>query len=280
MKVMDYMAKIRVKRKYTKRSSCWKKKNKRRPNGQAAKGIKRAIKSKENRVYNPNKSSKESNNHVLELVNLVKTNNDEFAFREIEKMLKGYLQHLSLKKFFYVAGNSSDDIYQEGLMALATKAIPDYKEKKGSFLGFAKLCIRRHIITLLKASNNYKHRILNKSKSMDDTVKDEEGALPMSHLIASDEEQVLERICRGENNVVMAKLLMDKLTGLENKVLGLYLKNMSYVDIVKVMNKRRRRKNRVDCKVIDNALCRIKKKAVELEQEMNPNKEKKDEDQC
>jgi hypothetical protein len=63
----------------------------------------------------------------------------------------------------------------------------------------------------------------------------------------------------------MKGILFSSLTSLEAKVLELYLKNMSYVDIVLFMNKTRRGKNRVDCKVVDNALCRIKKKAIEME---------------
>jgi hypothetical protein len=41
---------------------------------------------------------------------------------------------------------------------------------------------------------------------------------------------------------------------------------MSYVEIVETINKGVRKKMRVDCKVIDNALCRAKKKAIELEE--------------
>jgi len=60
--------------------------------------------------------------------------------------------------------------------------------------------------------------------------------------------------------------LGGRLTPLESCVLDLYLKNMSYMDIVSFMNRRRRGKNRVVPKTIDNALCRIKKKAVELQE--------------
>jgi len=63
-------------------------------------------------------------------------------------------------------------------------------------------------------------------------------------------------------------LLQNKLTDLEAQVLDLYLKNLSYTDIVTFLNKNRRGRNRLKPKVIDNALCRIKKKALELEEQI------------
>jgi len=190
------------------------------------------------------KPQKYDNERILDCVRKVKDTKDEQAFQQIVVALHGYLQHLSLKKFFFVAGSNSDDIYQEGLYALATKAIPDYDENKGPFIGFAKLCIRRHIITILKTANNNKNRALNMSVSMDATVCHDEEDGPVT---------------------------ISNFTPLEAKVLDLYLQNMSYMDIVTLMNKTRRGKNRVNCKVIDNALCRIKKKAMELDEAPNIN---------
>lgn len=209
---------------------------------------------------------------ILEYVRLVKEENDEEAFRQIVKLLNGYLQHLALKKFFFIAGNTSDDIYQEGLMALATKAIPDYNAEKGPFLGFAKLCIRRHIITVLKSSNNIKNRALNSAMSMDATVCNDKDDGPMSisnFLSSTDEEEgsAITRICRGEQNKAMKEGLLERLTGLEAKVLEYYLRNMSYVDIVQQMNRVRRSRPKVNTKTIDNALYRIKRKAIELEEQ-------------
>lgn len=212
------------------------------------------------------KPSKDSDK-ILDWVHRLKENqNDTEAFGNVVAVLDGFLQHLSVKKFFFIHGHSSDDIYQEGLLALTTKAIPDYDEQKGSFLSFAKLCIRRHIITVLKAANNGKNRTLNMSVSMDQTVSDDEdGPIPISGFIPSDDVAVMDSMIRFESHGKLKSLLLSRLTDLEAKVLDLYLKNMSYMDIVDSMNSRRRGKNRVDCKTIDNALCRIKKKAMDIE---------------
>jgi RNA polymerase sporulation-specific sigma factor len=219
------------------------------------------------------KPQKYDNERILDCVRKVKDTKDEQAFQQIVVALHGYLQHLSLKKFFFVAGSNSDDIYQEGLYALATKAIPDYDENKGPFIGFAKLCIRRHIITILKTANNNKNRALNMSVSMDATVchDEEDGPVTISNFFPNGDEGIVEGLVRGESYARLKESLLTKLTPLEAKVLDLYLQNMSYMDIVTLMNKTRRGKNRVNCKVIDNALCRIKKKAMELDEAPNIN---------
>ena len=208
---------------------------------------------------------------VLVYVNRIKKNpEDAEAFKFIVDLLHSFLRHLSLKKFFYVPGQSSDDIYQEGLYALATKAIPDYDPDKGLFLGFAKLCIKRHIITILKSSNNGRNTPLNTSVSLDATVSnDEDGPVSIGGFLASDEDEMVDQMIRRENHDNLKEMLSNKLTELEQEILELYLKNLSYADIVGYLNKTRRGRNRLKPKVVDNALCRIKKKATELEEQSN-----------
>jgi RNA polymerase sporulation-specific sigma factor len=216
-------------------------------------------------------SQRYENHKILEYVERFKKDSgDEEAFAEIIKALHSFLQHLALKKFFYVAGHSSEDIYQEGLYALSTKAIPDYDIEKGPFLSFAKLCIRRHIITVLKSANNYKNKALNMSVSLDATVcnDDDDGPVSIGGFLPNEDEDVVIRVLRCESHRKLKTLLMSRLTELESKVLKLYLKNLSYMDIVESLNKRRRGRNRLKPKVIDNALCRIKKKAMELEEQI------------
>jgi RNA polymerase sporulation-specific sigma factor len=216
-----------------------------------------------------NKHKRVENKRLLELVEDYKISKSQTVFDEIAIIMAIHISSVT-KKFFHVAGHASDDIYQEALFALATKAIPDYDHEKGSFIGFSKLCIRRHIITLLKSANNNKHKTLNSSVSFEQSVNNDSDDTAPSSIggwISDGKEDVVERIVRNENFHMMRYMLKTKLTGLEAQILDLYLKNFSYVDMVKVMNKKRRGKNRVDAKCIDNALCRIKKKAVELKNE-------------
>lgn len=215
-----------------------------------------------------NKPQRQENERLLYCVAKYKADGDQEAFDEIVTALHGYLQYLSLRKFFRIPGSSSEDIYQEGCIALATKAIPDYDGEKGSFLTFAKLCIRRHIITILKSANGTRHKPLNISMSLDSTMCDDEddGPIPASNFIPNGKENVVDLVLRRESHKHLKAMLMSRLTSLEAVVLELYLRNMSYTDIVAFMNKTRRGNNRVVPKTVDNALCRIKKKAVELDE--------------
>lgn len=213
-----------------------------------------------------NKQKKVENSKLLDLVDDFKKHKSQFVFDDIVGMIDNHILSVC-KKFFHVPGNSADDIYQEALLALATKAIPDYDREKGSFIGFSKLCIRRHIITLLKASNNNKHKTLNTSASIDqntNTEKDEDAPSSLGGWLSNGKKDLVEDILKKENTCRLKHLLKTRLTDLENQILDLYLKNCSYVDMVKVMNKHRRGKNRVDPKCVDNALCRIKNKASEV----------------
>lgn len=194
------------------------------------------------------------------------------SFEIIAETLKGFFEHLAYHKFFWVPGHNADDLYQEALYALSHKAIPDYVEEKGPFLAFAKLCIRRHIITILKSANNNRHKILNASISIDATVSDpdhDDGPMSIGNFLPNGEESVVDKTIRNESISRLKEILTAKLTPLEQQVLALYLKNLSYLDIVKEMNRRRRGKNRVDPKTVDNALCRIKKKAMEIREEFS-----------
>ena len=218
-----------------------------------------------------NKKKRVENQKLLQMVEDFKVSKCPNVFNQIVLIMDTHILSVT-KRFFHVAGHSSDDVYQEALFALAEKAIPDYDHEKGSFIGFSKLCIRRHIITLLKAANNNKHKTLNSSVSIDQSTnndKDDEMPSSVGGWISTGKEDVVDYVLRIEDFDRLKHLLKSKLTELESLILDLYLKNCSYVDMVKLMNKRRRGKNRVDAKCIDNALCRIKKKAIELAVDKN-----------
>ena len=213
------------------------------------------------------------NEKLVDLVNKA-NDGDQDAFQQVVRALHAFLMHLSNRKFYRIPGHGSDDIYQEGLYALSTKAIPDYQESKGAFLSFAKLCIRRHVITVLKSANNGKNRVLNGSISLDATARDDkdDGPVSVAGIIPAQGEHVLEMLMRKESHRNLKAMLMARLTPLEARVVSCYLKGMSYQDIVLAMNKGRKKKNRVNSKAVDNSLCRCKSKSYILLQELSKNK--------
>lgn len=83
----------------------------------------------------------------LDLVNAVLENRDEQAFEQIHDSLKDYIKQVAAK--YVKAGFTLEDFQQEALFALTAKIIPEYSLKKGNFLSYAKLWIRRHLITIV-----------------------------------------------------------------------------------------------------------------------------------
>jgi RNA polymerase sporulation-specific sigma factor len=218
----------------------------------------------------PRKAQQQENQRILAHVRRYRERECQTSFSAIVTSLNGFFQH-TCHKFFHVAGHCTDDVYQEALYALSHKAIPDYDESKGPFLAFARLCIHRHIITVLKSAMNNRHKVLNASISIDANVSDPEHAddpMTVGSFLSGGEGSVVDELVKEESMSFLRDSLSCKLTPLENDVFYLYLRNLSYTDIVDAMNRGRRGKNRVDTKVIDNALCRIKKKASEVMEEI------------
>jgi RNA polymerase sporulation-specific sigma factor len=172
-----------------------------------------------------------------------------------ERLVRRYYGFVRLKaSSYFLAGGDSDDLIQEGLVGLY-KAIRDYRtDRESSFRNFAELCITRQIITAVKTSTRNKHAPLNEYVSFAQT--------PAS---AGDGEQTLEDVLPGptvhdpvfqvissEELHSLVGCLTSALSDLESSVLSLYLDGHSYVDIGVKLG--------CDCKTVDNALQRVKRK--------------------
>jgi len=192
---------------------------------------------------------------------------NEEIFKKIHLYMHGYLINVVLKKFPYIKGYQTVDIYQETLIALRFKAIPGFKKNRGmSFLNFAKLCIRRHLITKLNTSiNRDKDKAINQSVSLDSPPVDSDGdtgftyanTIPDENITASDKE-VEEK----ESYKMTKDTLLKELSPFEKVVLSEYLSGCQYREIAKNVSKTLSK--RYNTKSIDNALLRIRKKAERL----------------
>jgi len=186
-------------------------------------------------------------------------------FNRIHLYIHGYLINIVLRQFPYIKGYQTVDIYQETLVALRFKAIPGFKKRKGmSFINFAKMCIRRHLITLLNASKTIQYnQPMNRAISLDAPVKSDDDSgntlantLPDKNLHSS---QIAER---DEAYNVTKNTLMNSLSEFERIVLEEYLATSTYREIAKNISKRINK--RCITKSVDNALLRIRKKAIQL----------------
>ena len=159
-------------------------------------------------------------------------------------------------KQYFMAGADRDDIMQEGMIGLF-KAIRDFDPtKQASFRGFAEICIRRQIITAVKTASRRKHTPLNSYISLSMPVYEDESERTLVDMLAERESvDPEEMFLRREKAEAMEAEINQKLSGLEQTVLSLYLGGMNYQEIAVELGR--------TPKSIGNALQRIKRKLSE-----------------
>jgi len=187
-------------------------------------------------------------------------------FKRIHLYIHGYLINIVLRQFPYIKGLQTVDIYQETLIALRFKAIPGFKKRKGmSFLNFAKMCIRRHLITLLNASKTIQYnQPMNRAISIDAPVNqgDEDSSNTFANTLEDKNPHSNKIAEKDEAYTVTRDTLMNALSDFEKIVLDEYLTTSTYKEIAKNISKRTNK--RCVTKSVDNALLRIRKKAFQL----------------
>lgn len=156
-------------------------------------------------------------------------------------------------KAYFMAGADHDDLVQEGMIGLF-KAVRDFDvTKQATFLGFAELCIKRQIISAVKASTRMKHTPLNSYVSLSTPFYDDESERTLVDMLAAresvDPEEVFLRRERAES---IGTEIEQKLSSFEKSVLSLYMGGMNYQEIAVELGR--------EPKSIDNALQRIKRK--------------------
>ena len=160
-------------------------------------------------------------------------------------------------KALFLIGGDKDDLIQEGMIGLY-KAIRDYQaDKDNSFFNFADLCVSRQIYSAIKASHRKKNLPLNTYISLyapaygeNSDSEDKEALVDIIYQkkISNPEELIIDK----ENTSMIEYELVRRLSDLEKRVLGLYMKDLKYIQIAEVLGK--------EPKTIDNALTRIKTK--------------------
>ena len=165
---------------------------------------------------------------------------------------------LSKARMYFLVGADEKDIIQEGMIGLF-KAIRDFDiNKQTSFKGFAELCIKRQIITAVKTATRQKHMPLNTYISLSNPMYDGDSEGFLEEILSGAREDDPEKLfISKENAEFLAIKINEVLSGLEKKVLALYLEGKSYQEISEIISKPQ--------KSIDNALQRVKKKMEKFE---------------
>ena len=195
-----------------------------------------------------------------------RSNKSKKLFDTIHLYMHGYLINIVLKQFPYIRGMQTTDIYQQTLIALWCKAIPGFKLDKGmSFLNFAKMCIRRHLITILNTSKTrQKDQSINQAISLDSYPLnvDDDSHNTFSNIIPDKEDSVDKKTANAEAYMITRNTLLAALSDFERIVLNEYLATSTYKEIA--VNISKINKKRCIAKSVDNALLRIRKKALSL----------------
>ena len=174
-----------------------------------------------------------------------------------DRLVRRYHSFVRLKaSSYFLIGGDSEDLIQEGLVGLY-KAIRDYRsDRESSFRNFAELCITRQIITAVKTATRNKHTPLNGYVSFSSSpagVGDGGSEPTLDEVIAgSPVWDPVNQVISSEELRSLVACLSTVLSELESRVLSLYLDGHSYVVIGEKLG--------CDCKTVDNALQRVKRK--------------------
>jgi RNA polymerase sporulation-specific sigma factor len=174
----------------------------------------------------------------------------------MDALMLRYHQFVRLKaSSYFLAGGDSDDLVQEGMVGLF-KAVRDYREdRQASFRSFAELCITRQIITAIKTATRQKHHPLNGYVSFSHTPGDsgDDSDCSLADILpGSSVHDPVNQVISSEEVESLKTCLTRLLSSLESRVLRLYLQGLSYEKIARQLD--------CDCKAVDNALQRIKRK--------------------
>src|SRR5512134_713543 len=179
--------------------------------------------------------------------------------KAMDTLIRRYTGFVRLKSSsYFLAGGDSDDLIQEGMIGLY-KAVRDFRpDKETSFRSFAELCVTRQIITAIKTATRFKHQPLNQYISFSHTPAGQESdgectlgdALPGP---TTNDPSVC--VISTEELQSLVFTLGSGLSPLEADALRCYLEGLSYEEMADELG--------CDCKTIDNALQRVKRKIIQ-----------------
>ena len=159
-----------------------------------------------------------------------------------EVLVKRYLRMVRVcARPYFLAGGDSEDLIQEATFGLL-KAIREFAPgHDAKFKTFAEVCIRNRIRSAVATASRSKHAPLNDSVPFES---------PMLGIEASPEELFISR----EEGAERLTRLAQKLSPLEQKILGFFLHGLSYREISEQVGR--------PAKSVDNAIQRIRRKVA------------------
>lgn len=156
-------------------------------------------------------------------------------------------------KDYFIQGAEPEDVVQEAMIGLF-KAIRDFDAaEEVPFAGFADICITRQLLTAVKTANRNKHHVLTRAFSLDASPSEGEPDGAFADTLEDPRPHDPETLALSAESIEELRDFMGAgLTRLEQEVVGLLVKGMSYEEMA----------SRLDShlKAIDNAIQRVRTK--------------------
>ena len=188
-----------------------------------------------------------------QLISQIKEGNEQ-ALTYLLNRYKPLVNH-KVSKYFMV-GAEKEDIIQEGMIGLY-KAIRNFdSSKQNSFKTFANICVERQLITAIKTSTRQKHMPLNSYVSLNiSAYTNEDDSIELMETYDNKSiEDPLETMMKKEFYKEIKTTIQNSLSKFEKQVLDRFIQGESYEMIA--------RKVDAPVKSVDNAIQRIRKKAI------------------
>lgn len=165
-----------------------------------------------------------------------------------------------MQEDFFFIGAEVEDLTQEGMIGLVN-ALNSYKfDQEASFNTYARLCIKRKIISTIKKSNTKKSKFLSESLSLNSQgnvdLSDDDDDEKIILVFASNDMLPDDKIIWQEKLKDIKMFIEKKLSSYEKTILAEFLKGLSYEQISKNVKKSK--------DSVENALSRIRTKLLPL----------------
>ena len=155
---------------------------------------------------------------------------------------------------YFLVGGDSEDLIQEGMFGLLAAIREFDSDKETSFKTYAELCIKRRLISAVKAASRKKHLPLNEGVSLEEILSEESyshNSYRGEVFRRVPEEQVLAKESESEFFFTFSRCL----SRFEKEIMGLYLSGLPYAEIAEKVGRPQ--------KSVDNAVQRIRRKLAQ-----------------
>lgn len=176
----------------------------------------------------------------------VSTYDFDQLFKEYRPLIRGWVSA------YYIKGADRSDLLQEAQIGF-WKAVNDYDGYTGNFRSFAEMCVKRHVITAVKAATRNKHEILNSAVSFSRPAEGIDGhGDTLIDMIIDHSVNLGRQFSAGHDLDLYIQCIVNCMSDLEAQAIVMQAYGGTYEEIAQAC--------KVSEKAVDNALIRARKK--------------------